>query len=215
MEALANYSAMMVLEKRKGRRALDAVLDEYRKNLLPADSAGPIIWGTRLISSQTPAAWRVITYEKGSWIMHMLRARLGDAAFLKMLGELARRKRFQPLSSDEFRLLAAEFLPKGAEDPRLEVFFDQWVHGTGIPALKLDYKVEGKAPKVRVRGTITQSDAGEEFSAYVPVEVQLPGRRTAVHRVRTSSEPVEFTIDLKAAPVRLALAPNNEVLTRR
>ena len=215
MEALANYSAMMVLEKRKGRRALDAVLDEYRKNLLPVDSFGPIIWGTRLISSQTPGAWRVITYEKGSWIMHMLRTRLGDAAFLNMLGELTRRKRFQPLTTDEFRLIAAEFLPKASEDPKLETFFDQWVYGTGIPAFKLDYKVQGKAPKVRVRGTITQTEAGEEFGAFVPVVVQLPGKRTATHWVRTSSDPVEFSFDLKVAPVNLTVANNNEVLTRK
>jgi hypothetical protein len=215
MEALANYSALLVLEKRKGRRALDAVLDEYRRNLLPVDSFGPIVWGTRLISSQTPGAWRAITYEKGSWILHMLRARLGDAPFLRMLGELAKRKRFQPLTTDEFRLLAAEFLPPGSEDPKLEMFFEQWVYSTGIPALKLEYKVSGKAPKVRLRGTIIQSEAGEDFSAYVPVEIQLPGRRTVLHRVRTSSEPVEFTVDLKAVPVKVALAPNNEVLTRK
>ena len=30
MEALANYSSLMLLEKRKGRKALEEVLDEYR-----------------------------------------------------------------------------------------------------------------------------------------------------------------------------------------
>lgn len=215
MEALANYSAMMVLEKRKGRRALDAVLDEYSNNILPVDSAGPIVWGTRLISSQSPGAWRVITYEKGSWIMHMLRSRLGDDAFLKMLGELARSKRFQPVSTEEFRTLAAGFLPKGADDPKLEIFFDQWVYGTGIPSLKLQYTVQGKAPALKLRGKVTQSDAGEEFTALVPVEVQLPGRRTVTEWVRTSSETTEFEIALKAQPLKVTLAPGNALLTRK
>jgi aminopeptidase N len=215
MEALANYSALMVLEKRKGRRALNAVLDEYRNNLLPVESFGPIIWGTRLISSQTPGAWRVITYEKGSWILHMLRGRLGDEPFLKMLGELAKRKRFQPLSTEEFRVIAAEFVPKGADDPKLEIFFDQWVYGTGVPALNLQYSVHGKAPKVRVRGKVIQTEAGEEFTAYVPVEVQLPGKRSVRQWVRTSSDPVEFEIPLKAAPVKVLLDPGNTVLKRK
>ena len=30
MEALANYSSILLLEKRKGRKALEEVLDEYR-----------------------------------------------------------------------------------------------------------------------------------------------------------------------------------------
>ena len=33
MEALANYSSIMLLEKRKGRKALEAVLDEYRADI--------------------------------------------------------------------------------------------------------------------------------------------------------------------------------------
>jgi hypothetical protein len=131
-----------------------------------------------------------------------------------MLGELTGRKRFQPLSTEEFRALAAEFLPKGAEDPKFETFFDQWVYATGLPELKLQYSVQGKAPKVRIRGTISQREAGEEFSAYVPVEVQLPAKRSVTQWVRTSGEPVEFTIDLKAMPLKVTLAPGNEVLTR-
>ncbi|MEO7649894.1 MAG: M1 family aminopeptidase, partial [Bryobacteraceae bacterium] len=85
MESLANYSALLYLEKRKGVKALDTVLDEYRANLLARnpngqtlESAGPIALGTRLQSSQNPGAWRAIVYEKGSWILHMLRRRMGD-----------------------------------------------------------------------------------------------------------------------------------------
>lgn len=222
MEALANYSAMMILEKKKGRRALDSVLEEYREHLLSRnpdgrtlESVGPIIWGIRLHSSQSPGAWRTIVYEKGSWIMHMLRMRMGDAAFLKMLGELCRRKRYKPVSTSEFQSIAAEFLPPGSEDPKLEAFFDQWVYNTGIPTLRMKYEVQGKAPKVRLRGTITQTDADEEFSALVPVEVQLPLKKTITHWVRTSSEPVQFHIDLKAAPLRVLLDPGNAVLARK
>jgi hypothetical protein len=80
--------------------------------------------------------------------------------------------------------------------------------------LKLQYSVQGRAPKIRIRGTITQREAGEEFAAYVPVEVQLPARRTLTQWVRTSSDPAEFSIDLKMAPLKVTLAPGNEVLTR-
>ena len=87
MEALANYSSILLLEKRKGRKALEAVLDEYRENLLRAaaegntvESAGPIVRGTRLSSSRATNSWRAIMYEKGSWIIHMLRVKMGEAA---------------------------------------------------------------------------------------------------------------------------------------
>ena len=45
---------------------------------ITVDTAGPIVLGTQLESSQEPRAWRSITYGKGSWILQMLRRRMGD-----------------------------------------------------------------------------------------------------------------------------------------
>lgn len=220
MEALANYSALLFLEKRKGRKALEDVLDEYRDHLLletegkTIESAGPIVLGTRLVSSRAANSWRAILYEKGAWIVHMLRVRMGDAAFLKMLGAAAQRKRHGRISTEEFREIAAEFLPKGSDDAQLEGFFEQWVYGTGIPSLKLTAATRGKAPKVRVTGSIQQSGVDEDFSIAAPVELQLPGKRTATKWVRTSSEGVTFTADVAQAPVKIAIDPY-AVLMRR
>jgi hypothetical protein len=93
MEALANYSALLYLEKRRGPRAVDQMLGEYRSSLLEknqdgetVESAGPIVLGQRLQSSLQPAGWRAITYGKGSWILHMLRHRMGDQRFLRDVG---------------------------------------------------------------------------------------------------------------------------------
>jgi hypothetical protein len=222
MEALANYSALLLLEQKQGRKAMNAVLDEYRSHLLlrlpgagAVESAGPVVWGSRINSSQSFGAARTIMYEKGSWILHMLRARLGDANFLKMLGEITRRYRFQPLSTAEFQSLAASFVPAGGDDRDLELFFDQWVYSTGIPELRMDFKVTGKAPRVRVEVRIEQSGVPEDFSASVPVEVQLPNRRTVVKWVRTSSEGTAVTLDLPAAPSKVTLDPSNSILAVR
>ena len=222
MEALASYSALMFLERRKGRDAMLEVLDQYRDDLLKKnedgrtlESAGPIVWGIRLNSSLTPGSWRTIVYEKGSWIVHMLRSRMGDAQFLKMLGEVVRRNRYSPLTTDGFRRIASEFLPPNADDPKLESFFEQWVYGTGIPTLKLAHNVQGKAPKIRVRANVDQSGVEEDFSALVPIELQLPGKRNLTRWIRTSSEPVTVTVELSAAPARVVLNPGNAVLAAR
>jgi hypothetical protein len=221
MEAMSNYSALMFLEKRKGRRALDTVLDEYRSDLLrkleggdTVESSGPLIWGTRLTSSYGPA-WRPIIYEKGTWVMHMLRERLGDAAFLKMLGDIARKKKYASLSTEEFQTIAASYLPPKSLDPKLEGFFESWVYNTGIPTMRIAASVQGKAPKFRLRGTVTQSDVADDFSAVVPVDIQLPGRRTIRHWVHTSSESTPFTIDLPAAPLKVSTDTATAVLSKR
>lgn len=211
MEALANYTALLYLEKREGHGVLDAAMEDYRQDLLKRDengrtveSGGPIVLGARLESSQSPASWNSITYGKGSWILHMLRSRMGDGRFIEMLAELRRRYEWKTVSTEQFRQLAAEFLPPHSSDPKLETFFEQWVYGTGIPVLTLKYSVHGRAPAVKVAGTVSQSDVDPEFSVAVPVEIQCGGTRQ-VEWVRTTSSPVEFTATLKQAPVQVSL----------
>jgi len=221
MEALANYSALLYLEKRKGGHSVELMLDSYRADLLAksdsgqtVDSTGPIVLGPRLENSQEPRAWRNIIYGKGSWIIQMLRRRLGDERFYSMLRELMTRYGGKEISTEDFRELAARFLPPKSDDPKLEVFFAQWVYGTGIPSLKLAWSIKGKAPSLRLAGTLTQSDVDEDFSAIVPVEIQVARGRTITQWVRSAADPVTFTVALTQPPLKVALDPHYAVLRR-
>jgi hypothetical protein len=220
MEALADYSALLYLENKNGSQPVAMALDSYKTNLLQVvngqtiESTGPIVLGMRLENSQTPNAYYNITYGKGSWIMHMLRRRMGDGAFLAMLADLRKRYERKALSTEDFRLLAARFLPAQSGDPQLENFFDQWVYGTGIPSLKLNYTVKRKAGALRLNGTVTQSDVASDFSVLAPVEIQLGHGKTLTHWVRTADGAVTFSVPLPQAPLKVQLDPNFSVLRK-
>jgi hypothetical protein len=221
MEALANYSALLYIEKTKGTRAEDLLLDSYRTELLAkgedgktVESTGPLVMGGRLDSSLQPNAYRAITYGKSTWVLHMLRRRMGDQRFLALMAEILRRYDHRSISTDDFRRLAASFLPPKTDDPRLEAFFDNWVYGTGIPALKLSWALKGKAPALKLVGTVTESDVDEDFAAAVPVEIQLARGRSITQWVRAETDPVTFTVPLAQPPVKVTLDPNHGVLRR-
>jgi len=221
MEALANYSALLYLEKRRGTKSLEIMLDNYRSALLAkneagqvVDAAGPIVLGTRLESSQEPRGWRAITYGKGSWIMQMLRGRMGDQRFLALLAEISKRYDRKDINTEEFRRLAAEYLPPKTDDPKLESFFEQWVYGTGIPAIKLNWTVKGAAPNLRLTGTVTQSGVDGDFTAAVPVEIAIAKGRTITQWVRSAEVPVTFTMALQAAPLKVTLDPHHALLRK-
>jgi peptidase M1-like protein len=217
MEALANYSALMYLEKRRGARSLETMLDSYRDALLakneagqPVDSAGPIVLGMRLESSQEPRAWRAITYGKGSWIVHMLRRRMGEERFLAMLAELAKRYDRKDLTTEDFRLFAAQYLPPKSDDPKLESYFEHWVYGTGVPTLKLNYTVKN----LKLTGTVTQTGVDDDFTTVVPVEIQTARGKSITQWVRTGSTPATFTVALQAPPLKVLLDPRQSVLRK-
>src|SRR5262249_11483100 len=85
VEALSNYSALMMLERDKPD-SFKIALERYRQDLLsraPNDKlyleAGPVDLGLRLSSSEFPNGYPVISYGRGTWLLHMLRTMLQDA----------------------------------------------------------------------------------------------------------------------------------------
>ena len=220
LEALANYSALLFLESHKGPKFTDGILDAYRAQLLAkgpdgdeTEAEGPLVQGRRLESSNNPNAWTAVAYGKGTWVLHMLRRRMGDAQFTKMLAELRRRYEFKDITTGDFRALCAAFLPPKSADPKLEDFFDVWVYGTGIPGIKMNYSVKGKLGALELTATVTQSDVPDDFSVVIPVEIQT-GRGKVVREIRTSSDPVTITVPVTLQTAKAVLDPAISVLRR-
>jgi hypothetical protein len=219
MEALATYTALMLLEERRGPAARDEVLASYRQHLLAVnedgetnDSAGAIVLGYRLRSSKFPNAPSVIMYQKGAWILHMLRGILGDGNFRRFLRDLRDRYEYKVITTNEFRLEAARYLPQDWPDPSLEIFFDQWVYGTGIPKYKLDYRTKGKAPRIEFQARLRQENVPDHFTAVVPVLIEtLPGRSTTEY-IRSDGPVTELNLVLRNPPSNVRLDPQKNVL---
>jgi hypothetical protein len=155
-EAMSNYAALEFLEQTKGRAALDAVLERYRQDLLATvhgkalESAGPVDFGERLLDNNGIRAWHVVIYEKGAWILHMLRMRLGDAAFHTLQTSLLTNFQGKLISNDDFRKVAAGLLPEDQSDKALSLFFDNWIYATGIP--RLTFRSTGGNVSLKISG---------------------------------------------------------------
>ncbi|HEX3682399.1 MAG TPA: M1 family aminopeptidase [Bryobacteraceae bacterium] len=203
MEAMADYSALQFVEREKGAAGLDAVLQQYREDLLhqekgkPIEAAGPVDFGPRLLDNNGFLAWHLIVYEKGAWVLHMLRERLGEAAFMRMQVRLLQQFSSQPLTNEDFRKLLGEFVPGDQPDPNLSVFFDAWVYGTGIPKLTL------------ARSDLELSGVEDDFSVDVPLHCRASAGKERVQWVRATSG--SNPLDLSPNTV-CALPPQNEFL---
>jgi Peptidase family M1 domain len=193
MEALANYAAIEFFEGQRGRAALEELLKFYVKELSstgtngkPVESEGPLNIGLRLRASDFNA-WRIITYDKGTWVIRMLALRMGNRRFSDFLRALARDGAGKGLSNEAFRREAVRFLPEGDPDPALEYFFDAWVYGTGIPRLSLQHVKTNQY-------VLRQSGVDREFSVDVPMQVKASGAADTVLWVRSNSEGTPFTV---------------------
>lgn len=195
IESLSNYAALQLYEERQGKAAADKILLYYLAELTglgpdgkTVESTGPVDLGTRLKTSIGENSWRIITYDKGTWVIHMLRHRLGDRAFASFLRYLAAAYAGKTISNEEFRQAACRFLPKNDPDPTLELFFDAWVYGTGIPELTL---VRGENSR---EYTLAQSGVPEDFTVDVPITLSAKGHPATVKWIRSSSDGTVFRV---------------------
>jgi aminopeptidase N len=145
----------------------------------------------------------------------MLRKRMGDAAFLKMLGDICREKRYQTITLREFQEYAAKAMPLAGPDRNLEAFFDHWLDNTGIPAFTMTTAVKGRAPNVQLTVTVKQSGVDPRAAFQVPVEVQPLRGKPQMIWITTGEEPAVLTVKLASAPAKVTLDPESNVLAAK
>jgi aminopeptidase N len=224
MEGLAHYSALMWLEKKRGSAAMMAELNDFRTDLLASsadggtvDSYGPLTWGYRLESARNSETWRTITYEKGAWIFHMLRQRMGDQRFLAMLGQLRARFEYKPVTTQALQTLVKE---SGVPAESVDMFFDSWVRSTGIPVARVRFTTTGRAPSVRVSGTVTYEQSSQrgvfaDFGTELPLEITLPNGTRRIEWVRSADRAEPFSFTLPQVPSKIDVASGATLATGR
>jgi aminopeptidase N len=85
------------------------------------------------------------TYAKGSWVLNMLRKKLGDDDFFDGMRNYYRRYRDGNALTDDLKNVMEE--TSGME---LDTFFDQWVYGEGQPNLQIEWRYKGGKLEIEI-----------------------------------------------------------------
>lgn len=239
-EGLANYCALLRLQE-KNPAGFRQVMEKYRQDLVEKDKdgklpkdAGPVTLGNRLLSSEFPQAYQVISYGRGTWLFHMLRSMLQDAAaqderretkergedepFLRSLRKLRERYEGKSITTRELLGVFAEDMPTSLRyqgKASLDWFLDGWVNGTSLPRLELQsVKFAPKANAIIVTGVIRQKDAPEDMVTSVPLYAVVPGKApTLLGRVFADGAESSFRLSAPVGTHKILLDPNETILT--
>lgn len=238
-EALANYSSMMVLEQQNPAQ-FHQVLLRYRDDLLSKNKegesireAGPVTFGTRLISSHFPGGYDAISYQRGTWLFHMLRCMLRDAEvtshsrngrpnaeepFFRALRRLRQRYAGKAITTPELVEVFAEELPRSLwyENRRsLDWFLEGWVNGTSLPRIEArDVKIAQKEHGISVSGVILQKDAPNDLVTAVPVyAVSANNSQSLIGQVLADGAETAFRLSAPAGTRKILLDPEQTILT--
>jgi aminopeptidase N len=204
-EGFATYFTLLFVEHARGREAFREGLARSRQTVLDFEEKNP---GYRIVHDRLHDMSKVTsshTYQKGAWVLHMLRGLVGTEAFWRGVREYYRRHRDGNATTVDFRraMEEASGLPLGP-------FFRQWLERGGIPRLAGRWTWDARARRVTL--DLEQTQPGEPFRLAVEVGVEEPGQPPRRERVELAERRQRFTLAAGQAPSSIRLDPEGWLL---
>ena len=243
-EGLANYASLLILEQQNPAQ-FRQVLEKYRRDLLGTNKdgerlrdAGPVTLGQRLDSSHFPGGYEAISYERGTWLFHMLRSMLRDSMlrdseagsrsrkgrenpeepFFRALRKIRERYAGKCISTQELVQVFEEELPRPLwyeKRPKLNWFLEGWIEGTAIPELGTrEIRITERNGVTTVTGLIVQKDVPEDLVTAVPVYAATEGSTLVfLGEVLADGAETGFRLIAPSAVRKIVLDPKQTILT--
>lgn len=202
-EGFATYFAGVFVQKHDGepafrlymKQAADEVFEFEQRQRIP------------LHDKETEDLFRLlnpINYQKGAWVLHMLRSQLGDDAFFQGIRDYYNTHKGGVATSEDLRTA----LEKASGLP-LDAFFKSWVYGAGHPVYELTWDWNETRKAVRVRLKQTQSEPA--FPNWLPVVILTAAGEERMILKPTSKEYAQ-EFPLSSRPTSVTVDPEGTVL---
>ncbi|MBU2948708.1 M1 family metallopeptidase [Zobellia uliginosa] len=200
-EGFATYFAILYQEsiygndKRKEELELDRkqIIDYYLQNPSP------------IVDHSITDPMKVLsinTYQKGGWVLNMLRHKLGDKVFWKGIQAYYKAYRDSNAMSADFQKIMEE---TSGED--LEEFFQQWLFTKGHPELKWDWSYAKKNLQINIE----QLQKQHVFKFPIEIGVIKDGK-TVIYQMDMENARKSLTIKLDYQPDDVILDPESWLL---
>lgn len=195
-EGFATYFAILYQEHVYGnkKRIEELILD--RKQVINYYKKSP----SPIVDNSIKDPMNVLstnTYQKGGWVLNMLRHKLGDDTFWKGIQAYYKNYENSNVMTADFRRVMEEVSGKN-----LESFFKQWIFTKGYPELKWGWNYKNK--KVIISIDQVQQHHTFEF----PLEIGIVNNgQTKIKFVHISNKSNTFEITVDSKPDEVVLDP--------
>lgn len=198
-EGFATYAEALWAESLGGAEA-------YRADLAFNEYYGP---GTIYVvdeTNETAVFSSNLSYNKGSWVLHMLRGVLGDTVFFEALEAYRAAFAYSSATTEDFQAACEQ-----ASGRDLDWFFQEWIYGEYYPAYKYSYSSVPAGGGYDVTLTVEQTQSWQIFRMPVDVTVTTTAG-AASFTIDDSLAWQQFVLHVDAEPVALELDPDGWIL---
>ncbi len=196
-EGFATYCEALYAEAVNGKSALTArMMSKF------SESFSGTLYAPKDLFGET-------VYDKGAWVLHMLRFEIGDSSFFQTLRKYYDLYKYSNASVEDFISVCEKVSRKN-----LDKFFDQWVYtGTEIPFCEYSYSTEKNDDTTFLNFKIIQTQT-EYPEFHFPLEIKLKYKNgeTEIKRIEINSANQEFRFAIPDDINDLVIDPDYHLL---
>ena len=207
-EGFATYYEALYDGYKNGKDALLYEMHQRMKQLIGIDNSGqPIVRRTFAVPDEM---FDSLAYTKGSWVLHMLRAELGEELYRSCVKTFLERHRHGSVVTEDFRKVIEELSHRN-----FDRFFDQWLYHAQYPVLEVTYRWDelSKMAGISVRQTQEVKDKVMLFQVPLKVRFLVDGKAIDQTAYITRKEE-DFHFVLPGAPAIVRIDPEVTLLAK-
>lgn len=188
---LENNGSTAFLKRIKNQRT--AVLNFYKRKQTPVVDTENVNLMSLLNTN---------SYQKGAWVLHMLRNKLGDKTFWKGIRMYYSTYKFSNASTNDFKNVMAE-----VSGENLDVFFTQWLQKAGHPIVKTTWIYYNNQVRIIIEQT-------QETVFQFPLDLELiysdGSSEIKTIQIKDKSAPYELSVTGEVKEIKFD--PNTKLL---
>jgi aminopeptidase N len=201
-EGFATYLTGLYLEHAQGPQRLAEYMQGARQAVVRFHEQNPRAPLVDTTFADPNELLNTNPYQKGAWVLHMLRQEVGTETFWEGLRAYYDRYRHQNASTADFRRVMEDV---SGQD--LKWFFGQWTRRPGHPVIEARWNHDAAAEEC----VVTMRQTQEKPIFRVPIEIgNSDGSET--HTVTLRDREHTTRMDCAQAPSGLTLDPNTRLL---
>ena len=208
-EGFATYFTLMFREHAYGRddfvmglnNAKETVYNFYKDN-----KDAPIIHDN--LKDMKDVLTYSLQYQKGAWVLHMLRNYIGEDAFRQGIRNYYKKYYNLNATTNQFK-----FEMEKVSNINLDKFFDQWLYKGGMLIINSDWKYNEKNSEVELSMDQIQDDG---YLYDMPIEIMLTfeNESSQIESIQLDKKTKKFIISSDSKPKEIKIDPSVKLLAR-
>jgi aminopeptidase N len=206
-EGFATFFTLLFIENEYGKEEYDKGIAKAKKTVLDLLVKMPDF---SIVSPRTAEKELVITgitYQKGAWVLHMLRNLMGESHFKKGIQSYYAKFYTSSATTDDFRITMEK-----ASGMDLKIFFKQWLYQPIIPKIHANWTYDAKAKKLKI--SVEQIQKGDVVFD-MPIEIayyKKGSNAPSLLKMRLNKKQNIQLFLLNEAPEKIEVDPRNVLL---